>query len=213
LKAQLEHKSPKTVNNVLTVLSVLLKKAVEWSVIERLPRTVKLLRVDKGNAAFHDVDECERLVDVARTIDRRTLLIVLLGGDAGLRSGEMIALEWAAIDLAKRQLCVRQSDWNGQVGTPQSGRLGYVPLTRRLAATLADHRHLRSKRVLCLDDGKPFTRQIVQNRMNLAAKRANVQKGIHILRHTFCSILAMRGAPATAIQMLAGHADLTMTQR
>jgi len=49
--------------------------------------------------------------------------------------------------------------------------------------------------------------------MNLAAKRANVQKGIHILRHTFCSILAMRGAPATAIQMLAGHADLTMTQR
>jgi len=135
LKAQLEHKSPKTVNNVLTVLSVLLKKAVEWSVIERLPRTVKLLRVDKGNAAFHDVDECERLVDVARTIDRRTLLIVLLGGDAGLRSGEMIALEWAAIDLAKRQLCVRQSDWNGQVGTPKAGRLRYVPLTRRLAAT------------------------------------------------------------------------------
>jgi site-specific recombinase XerD len=36
---------------------------------------------------------------------------------------------------------------------------------------------------------------------------------IHILRHTFCSHLAMRGAPARAIQELAGHADLTMTQR
>lgn len=35
----------------------------------------------------------------------------------------------------------------------------------------------------------------------------------HILRHTFCSHLAMRGAPARAIQELAGHQDLGTTQR
>ena len=29
----------------------------------------------------------------------------------------------------------------------------------------------------------------------------------------FCSRLAMKGAPARAIQELAGHADLSMTQR
>src|SRR3954453_12625378 len=91
LKASLEHKSPKTVNNVLNVLSVLLKRAVEWEVIERMPCTVKLLRVDKSKVAFHDVDDYERLV-VARVIDRRTLPIVLLGGYAGLRCGEMLAL-------------------------------------------------------------------------------------------------------------------------
>ncbi len=34
-----------------------------------------------------------------------------------------------------------------------------------------------------------------------------------ILRHTFCSHLAMRGAPARAIQELAGHRDLSTTQR
>ena len=123
LKAQLEVKSPKTVNNILAVLSVLLKKAVEWDVIERMPCTVKLLRVEKGAAAFHDFEEYERLVDVARAIDQRTYLIVLLGGDAGMRCGEMIALEWGDVDLAKRQLCVRRSDWNGQVGTPKGGRL------------------------------------------------------------------------------------------
>lgn len=37
--------------------------------------------------------------------------------------------------------------------------------------------------------------------------------GVHILRHSFCSHLAMRGAPARAIQELAGHKDLAMTQR
>jgi site-specific recombinase XerD len=38
-------------------------------------------------------------------------------------------------------------------------------------------------------------------------------RGIHILRHTFCSHLAMHGAPARAIQLFAGHANLRTTER
>ena len=48
--------------------------------------------------------------------------------------------------------------------------------------------------------------------MALSASRVSEQ-GVHILRHTFCSHLAMQGAPARAIQELAGHADLSTTQR
>src|SRR5258708_38602629 len=36
--------------------------------------------------------------------------------------------------------------------------------------------------------------------------------GVLVLRHTFCSHLAMKGAPARAIQELAGHADLWTTE-
>ena len=36
---------------------------------------------------------------------------------------------------------------------------------------------------------------------------------VHILRHTFCSHLAMRGVPARTIQELAGHANLSETER
>jgi site-specific recombinase XerD len=55
---------------------------------------------------------------------------------------------------------------------------------------------------------------MVQNRMLLAARRASLRDhGVHILRHTFCSHLAMRGAPARAVQELAGHKELSMTQR
>src|SRR3954469_17711050 len=51
-------------------------------------------------------------------------------------------------------------------------------------------------------------------RLLRAARRAQLaQEGVHILRHTFCSHLAMRGAPPRAIQELAGHRDLGMTQR
>jgi putative DNA primase/helicase len=38
-------------------------------------------------------------------------------------------------------------------------------------------------------------------------------EGVHRLRHTFCSHLAMRCAPARSIQELAGHQDLRTTQR
>ena len=36
---------------------------------------------------------------------------------------------------------------------------------------------------------------------------------LHILRHTFCSRLAIRGATTKAIQEVAGHVSLTTTQR
>ena len=90
----------------------------------------------------------------------------------------------------------------------------YVPLTLRLAAALREHRHLKSNRVLCSADGGPLTQRLVQGLAARAARRANLRNtGVHVLRHTFCSHLAMRGAGARAIQELAGHQNLSTTQR
>ena len=91
MRAHLKTKAPKTVNNVLTVLNTLLKKALEWGVIDQLPCRIALLKVSKGAVSFDDFDEYERLVAAANAIDRRTSVLVLLSGEAGLRSGEMIA--------------------------------------------------------------------------------------------------------------------------
>jgi len=74
-------------------------------------------------------------------------------------------------------------------------------------------RHLRGPRVLCDGTGKPLTQKVIQVLVRRTARQANVKPRIHILRHTFCSHLAMRGAPARAIQELSGHQDLDTTQR
>jgi len=59
-----------------------------------------------------------------------------------------------------------------------------------------------------------LTQRDVQGLVARAARRANLRNvGVHVLRHTFCSHLSMRGAPARAIQEVAGHRDLTTTQR
>ncbi|MBN1656290.1 MAG: tyrosine-type recombinase/integrase [Deltaproteobacteria bacterium] len=38
-------------------------------------------------------------------------------------------------------------------------------------------------------------------------------RALHVLRYTFCSHLAMKGAPERAIRELAGHKEIAATQR
>jgi len=111
LKATLADRTRKTVNNVLGVLGHTLKTAVCWKVIDRLPCSVTMLKTSPGLPGFYDFAEYERLVEAARALDARSHLVVLLGGDAGLRRGEMLALRWTDVDFKRRQLQVEQAVW------------------------------------------------------------------------------------------------------
>jgi integrase len=124
LKHHLRTKAPRTVNNVLAVLSMMLKKAVEWDVIDRLPCTVRLLKVPHDTAEFYDFTEFDELVRAAAAVSAQAEVVVLLGGEAGLRAGEMRALEWPDISFVKQQVRVARNDWRGQVTTTKGNRDG-----------------------------------------------------------------------------------------
>lgn len=214
LKHHLRAKAPRTVNNSLTVLSMMLKKAVEWNVIDRLPCTVRLLKVPHDSADFYDFTEYDSLIQAATSIGTQALVVVLLGGDAGLRAGEMRALEWPDVSFVKQQLRVARNDWRGHVTATKGERVRHVPLTARLLGALQAHRHLRGDRVLTQPNGSSLAEHMLTDLLRRVARRANLRYcGVHVLRHTFCSHLAMRGAPMRAVQELAGHRDVSTTQR
>ncbi len=215
LKGRLSKKSPKTVNNVLTVLSKLLKVAVEWKVITAMPCRIRLLKTAKPVVEFYEDAELERLVEAADKVDRRALIAVLLGADAGLRLGEVLGVEWPDVDLARGLLKVRRAIYGAHVTLPKGGKPRVVPLTARLKAALQAHRHLRGERVLYRDDGEPADREWLKWLVNVVERRAGLRRGgrLHILRHTFCSRLAARNVPMLTIQALAGHRSLETTQR
>jgi integrase len=212
LKHKLKGRSAKTCNNTLTCLNTLLKRAVEWGVLETMPCTIKLLKLSESTRSFYDFEEFERLVSEAMH-DWRAYLIVLLGGEAGLRLGEMLALEWSDIDFQLGHVVIARSEWKGTVGATKGGRSRPVELTRRLSAALRKHQHLRNRRVLVQSDGASMSMKTIQQAVERAARRAKVKPGVHILRHTFCSHLAMKGAVPRQIQELAGHKDLSTTMR
>ena len=61
-------------------------------VLAQMPCTIRRLKVPRTSAGFLDFDEYEKLLDATGHEPVEALLVTLLGGDAGLRCGEMMAL-------------------------------------------------------------------------------------------------------------------------
>ena len=76
VKRHLSESSPKTVNNVLSVLNTWLKKAVEWGVLEQMPCTIRLLPIPKGSATFFV--SVGMLLDPAALLDYPGLIVAAL---------------------------------------------------------------------------------------------------------------------------------------
>ncbi len=214
LKARLldAKKSKKRINNVLNVLSKILRYAEEIEIIDRTPK-MKTLRVPPQKFDFFTFEELEQLV-AASSVEPDWHAAVLVAGEAGLRLGELLALEWGDIDFRNGLLTVMRNDWRGLIGTPKSGRDRRIPLTTRATGALKAIRHLKGKLVFCWGDGSRWTNSTMRAGIKRQEKRAGLRvTGWHPLRHTFGSHLAMRGAPAIAIKELAGHASIAVTNR
>jgi integrase len=70
-------------------------------------------------------------------------------------------------------------------------------------------------RLLTRDDGRGWKRAEQLRPMRDACARAGILPaiGFHVLRHTYASILAMRGVPMGVIARQLGHCDTRMTER
>jgi len=104
------------------------KTAVEWSVIERVPCSIRLLRTPQGSASFYDFEEYERLVDAARS-ESQAYVAVLLGGEAGMRCGEIIDIGASGSGGARKRGQSRSS------GTSRNGRHSSCRRTRSRRAS------------------------------------------------------------------------------
>lgn len=213
LKAALGHLKPSTANTAIKLLKAILHVAVEWKVIPELPTKISKIKESETELDFYGFDDYARLVAVARKLDPRVLLVVLLGGHAGLRRGEIIALEWSDIDLAHGRMTVARSEYRGHLTSTKGHRSRTIPLSDDLRRALEQHR-IGGPRVLYTASRAAASASSIDAWLAAAQQAAGFPiKGPHILRHTFCSHLAMKGAPARAIQKLAGHQSVVTTER
>jgi integrase len=215
LKLALADRSPKTLNNVLSIFNSIMKVAEQWGVIAVIPVKAKWLKTTTPSMPFYDFDEYARLRAAARRLGPKYELLVLLAGDAGLRSGELRALRWSSIDFGRGLLTVERAYSLDQIVVPKSDKIRTVPMTARLREALLNHRETSEHtNVLLTEEGNPPSTASIRDWLNRAQREAKVlEKGPHTLRHTFCSHLAMTGAHVMEIKALAGHSELETTQR
>lgn len=203
LKTALQSSSRKHHNNVMSTLNTALKTAIDLGELDAMPCTIKLLRIPKDEHGFHEAEEYERLVKTAALLSPQHQLLVLLGGDAGLRLGEIEALEHQDIDRRRNIIHVRRAVYRGVVDLPKHNKVRRVPMRQRLAAALP-----RGVGRIFGGDDKALTRML-----DKVLKAARIEGHPHKLRHTAFSLMAMRGVPLPVIQELAGHESIQTTMR
>lgn len=185
---------------------------IEANPAENLPAP----RVPKGLPRDLTVDEVFNLLDHIVGDDPaavRDLAILELLYAAGLRVGELTALNIDDVDLSDRIVRVlgkggkeRLVPFGGKAARALRRWLDRSRELRAKTSTLAIFLNLRGGR---LTDRS--VRRLLARRLREAAIRARISP--HALRHSFASHLLGAGADLRAIQELLGHASLSTTQR
>jgi integrase len=120
--------SAKCCKNIGGTLRKILATAVQWDILEKLPRFPKIAVADPEWDWFN-TDETRALLSKARNPQEHALL--LLPFDTGARAGEQLALQWGDVDWHSRKVVFRRAISEGILGPTKTGKTRHLPLTRR----------------------------------------------------------------------------------
>ncbi len=208
-------RSAKTVKNTLGVLSKMLRLANRWGYLDRVP-VFSYPKVPKSSFRVLSEDEIARVLDAAGPYWYGPILFGLM---TGCRVGEILALTWEQVDLARGVVRIDRAVYRGVIGLPKHDKTREIELNATLSARLASNRPAKARGlVFRRRDGdecaEPRLIQKADVGLRRVAKRAGVEAfGWHVLRHTFASRLVSAGVPLQAVQELLGHAQIAETMR
>jgi integrase len=172
--------------------------------------------------------EVEVLFDTVR--DSSIYPVTYTAVSTGLRQAELLGLRWRDIDLDMLSISVSQVLYKRrgicQFKEPKTSHSRRrVAMTPKLALFLREYRAEREVlyrqlgKGLTLDslifgspEGKPLDPSILSHEFARVAKRAGLE-GVrfHDLRHTFASLMLLRGAKPKVISEALGHSSVAFT--
>jgi integrase len=208
----------KSMNNALGVLSRSFQFYFERQGLAVPHFVACMVKVPKLPPKFWEPERYEAMIAAAAQLGPRELAVILLMGDCGLRTGEVIGLEWSHVRWEPAPVIVVQRSYAaGHFGPPKGARPRTVPMTLRTAAALrAVPRTLRLPWVITRDSkwgSGHATRGSLTWLVHQAERvvQPDIDPGdvqLHKLRHTYVTRLAAAGVSARDIMELAGHRDL-----
>jgi integrase/recombinase XerD len=200
------HLEPRTVKLHVSALRFFFVKTLKRPyILEDIP----FPKVPRRLPAILTPDEVTRLIDGARNLTDRTMLMVLYS--TGMRNAELRHLQVRDIDSRRMLIHIQHG---------KGGRDRYVPLSARLLETLrVYYRWMRPKTWLfpgTIENwraDKPITAKVAWAACRSAATRAQLAKRVspHLLRHSYASHLVEAGADLRTVQLLLGHVKLEHT--
>lgn len=212
--------SPRTTNKILRVLKMTLGYAAKHKYVledpTRFVASVKQVKKETDFLGRVESDEIERLLAAASPAFRPLFYTAIW---TGMREGELLGLKWAAVDLDKQRINVRQTYDSYGYREPKSkaGKRSIV-MSPSLVEVLSQHKvtlknNGNDDHVFQNTKGGPLHHaNMISREFHPALQRAGIRRmPFHCLRHTFGALTASMGTPPKFIQAQMGHASLVVT--
>ena len=221
--------STRTVHHQHRVLSEALKYAVRQGYLARsVCELVAAPKPQKKAMRTLTPEELETLLETAT--ENHFYPVIYTAVSTGLRQAELLGLRWRDVDfdfksiLVSRTLYKRRGVYEFKEPKRAHSRRR-VNMTPKLAAYLKEYKAERESLLLHLgrlprpDDlvfakveGKPLDPALLSHNFARIVKRAGLENvRFHDLRHTFASLMLLRGARSKVISEALGHSSVAFT--
>lgn len=204
--------APATVNRELSLLRCMLRLARRWEYIDRVP-DFELSREYHRLRYFSEAEIARLLEACRRSRNPHLFAIVVVALHTGMRKGEVLGLAWERVDFARNVLILERT---------KSGKGRDLPINQAVYDVLAPP---RAQALAALPTGEelrgPAWRKAdgtswdsIRTAYERALREAKIiDATFHTLRHTFASWFVIRGGNLAKLQVLLGHATITMTMK
>ena len=230
--------SPKTVNDVLTVIRAVWTDAFHNGITtqNRAAGVINHQLTQESHADPFTLEEMHLLLNGV-TDERRTARMVVLNCWLGLSRSELVALAAEDIDLRRKKLKVNRAQVHGAHKCPKvKARQREIdlldPAIELLEEILEDHQHhyKQSLEITALDNlsqrqetvhllftnphtGKPWSQSALDRWLKAHTKAVDVRyRGLNQCRHTFASRALSHFAPREWVIKQLGHIDDQMLE-
>ena len=204
--------SPRTVQIIHATLHKALKQAVKWSLVPRnVAQSVEVPRGRKKEINPLSGEQVRRLLKAVEGDKLEALYILAV--TTGIRSGELLGLQWGDLDLEAGTLQVNRTVSNGRIEAPKTSKSRRsIKLTQTSLQALEEHPR-RGEWVFSTRVGTPINGHNLHNRSwkPLLKKAGLPDIRFHDLRHTCATLLLTKGVHPKIVQELLGHSSISIT--